>query len=388
MMTVALLILAALSAIMPAAAQPLRDDCPLPPYQLPLLPPAPGVVEDGQFFISGQDTPVTLPDGLIAVNVIWSDDGEVALIEAQTDEVDYRIFNDIDYRVFSYSDGTLTELLDQAALMAVRDEEFAAVVTLFNPAFIPGTHTVLTNTRIMPNGGGIYFEIPRDLWSLDVDSGEFTTLLPYGEAGQFSISPDGQYLVIETMQQMLLTDINGQNARVITDDSPAIGVGEAVQYAPVVWLPNAEQPTFRTLMFPAYDPLQPKLSLPYELREYTISDDITVEVLMTGPTDLLFTAVLSPDGASVAQWSWDNNNNPNAMVITAQTLGGEQVVLAKADTTNPGSLVQFIEWADATHITFGWTEYMSEGQLVSSWRVDLCGDVVALEPYTITLPGM
>ncbi|MBK8138038.1 MAG: hypothetical protein IPK52_19875 [Chloroflexi bacterium] len=62
MMTVMLLILAAILAIMPATAQPQPVECPLPPYQLPLLAPERAFVDEaGDVVISGVDTPFNLP---------------------------------------------------------------------------------------------------------------------------------------------------------------------------------------------------------------------------------------------------------------------------------------------------------------------------------------
>src|SRR5690606_12320630 len=103
---------------------------------------------------------------------------------------------DFDSRVLVYRDGAQTEVLGADDLLALRDEEFRDAVTLYNPAFVPGTHTVLFNTELLSDAEGIYVEIPLDLWSLDLDSGELTEILPYGEAGQFEIAPDGQSVVL------------------------------------------------------------------------------------------------------------------------------------------------------------------------------------------------
>ncbi|NIN69433.1 MAG: hypothetical protein GTO63_33065, partial [Anaerolineae bacterium] len=61
-------------------------------------------------------------------------------------------------------------------------------------AFIPGTHTLMLNTRAIPEGPGVLKY--DDLMLLDADTGALTTLFLPGEAGDFTLSPDGKQVAL------------------------------------------------------------------------------------------------------------------------------------------------------------------------------------------------
>ena len=170
MMTALLLILAVFATAIPAAAQPQPIECPLPPYQLPLLAPERAFIdEDGDVAISGVDTPFNLPDGLRARQLLWSDDGEVLVVLASD-----RFF----VGVFAYKDVEMTQIVTNEHMLGLRSEDFRDAVYPMNPQFVPGTHTLLFNTEVFTDAEGIYFEIPLALWALNLDSGLLTELLP------------------------------------------------------------------------------------------------------------------------------------------------------------------------------------------------------------------
>ncbi|MBC6957918.1 MAG: hypothetical protein DWB44_17315, partial [Chloroflexi bacterium] len=129
-LALALLLLMAASSTF---AQPAPVECPLPPYQLPLMAPERAFIdENGDVVVNGIETAFDLPDNLNADRVLWSDDGEALLIEASDG---FRI------GVFTIRDGDLVTLLDNETMLNLRDEDFRDAVTLFRPQFIPGTHT-------------------------------------------------------------------------------------------------------------------------------------------------------------------------------------------------------------------------------------------------------
>lgn len=368
MMTLFLLILALFAPVSTNSAQPAPVECPLPPYQLPLLAPSRSAVDDSGV-ISVDGTPVEMPGGLTVRQHIWSDDGEVLLISATSPE--------FDSRVFSYRDGGLDEVLGADDLLALRDEEFRDAVTLYNPVFVPGTHTVLFNTEILSDAEGIYVEVPMDLWSLDLDSGDLTQILPYGEAGEIHVAPDGSTVVLLGYDFIRQINLDGSNPRTLFEGTVAMGLGHGANYPDLVWDNDAETPTFRVLLFPAYNQNSGGLDVPFEVREFVLGDDIESRTILEGPSIFFPKARLSPDGYRVANWWWTDENSIEAFDVTVYQPDTEPVVLGSFEIANPGGSA-FIRWDDETHLTYG---HIDLENMVTARRADLCGEITELEPY-------
>lgn len=380
-MTLLLSLLTALLFVSPAAAQPEPIDCPLPPYQLPLQAPERSFVDDaGDLYVSGVDAPVALPDDLVVREHIWSDDGAVMLVTAAAP--DYS-----DSRVFAYRDGALAELLSHDDLLALRDDDFRDAVTLMNPEFVPGTHTVLFNTEVLAlDPGGIHVELPLDLWSLDLDTGELAEIYAYGEGGKFHIAPDGSTLVLMNVDRIWQAGLDGSGERTLYEGAVGIGFGHGYGHPALVWDYEAEIPTFRVLLFPSYDPNTGGLDAPFEVREFTLGDEIAGRTVSSGPSAFLPAAYLSPGGYRVAQWQWQDNTTAETFDVIVYSPDGAPVTLASVDVPR-GGISPFVRWDDAAHLTYGYTDGNADN-LVTAWRADLCGEIIELEPYTAGAPGM
>lgn len=371
MILILLAFLLALLGVIPVAAQPAPLECPLPPYQLPLVAPDRAAIDDnGDVIVNGVDAPFDLPNDLIARRVIWSDDGEVILVDAS---------QGFARAVFAIRDGALTQLLDSDDLLALRMEDFRDAVALFNPEFVPGTHTVLFNTQVLTDAEGIYFELPYDLWSLDLDSGVLTEILPYGTGGQFAISPDGQHLVLMNFNAIWTTDITGQNPRPLFEGTVWIGLGESIIEPTVVWDYEREVPTFRTMLFPDHDPNMGMFDAPFRVYEFTLGDEVTSELLFSGQTEFLMNPKLSPDGYRVAEWRWQDLSQQQTVDLWLTSYGDPeneagtvQTLLTSFDV--PSGVAPFVQWADETHLLFG--HFVRDGRVES--RIDLCGEIVPL----------
>lgn len=382
MKSILAVILAAVLAAVPTAAQPTPVECPLPPYQLPLLPPERSFIdEQGQLFVSGVEAPVELPDGLQARQHQWSDDGEVMLVTALAP--DYS-----DSRVFAYRDGGLTEVLSYDELFGLRDEVFRDAVGLFDFEFIPGTHTVLFNSEVLAlDPGGIHVEHPLDLWSLDLDSGELTEIYPYDEGGQFHIAPGGSTLVLMNYDRIWQADLDGTNERTIHEGVVGMGLGHGYSHPPLVWDNEADIPTFRALLFPSYDPNGGEFGVPFEIHEYVLGEEITSSIVNSGPSNFFPTVEMSPDGYSAAQWWWTDENEGADFEVTVFVPGEAPRLLDTVDRPSNGDV--FLRWDDATHLSYGYLQTDPNGDgLVTSWRADLCGEIVELEPYQAAVPGL
>lgn len=371
MMTmILLLVLALLIPVSESHAQPTPVECPLPPYQLPLQTPDRAVVDDaGQLSVDG--VPVELPDGLTVHQQLWSDDGDILLIAATSPE--------FDSRVFTYRDGTLTEILGADELLALRAEGFKEAVTIYDAVFVPGTHTVLFNTELLTDGNGIYVEIPSDLWSLDLDSGELTGILTDGEGGKIHVAPDSSTVVLLGYDFIRQLDLDGGNARTLFEGTVAIGISHGAAYPDLVWDNEADIPTFRVLLLPAFDPNIGNFDVPFEVHEFVLGAEVESRLIFDGPSEFLPLGRLSPDGNSVAQWVWldaSATQNPS-FDVTVLRPDTEPLLLASVQISANG-VTPFIRWDDPMHLTYG---YIDTENTVTSWRADLCGEITELEPY-------
>ena len=379
MMTLFLLIFALFVPVSANSAQPAPMECPLPPYQLPLqIPPRSFFDSAGNLIIHGIDDAFDVPDGFTVRHHLWSDDGEVMLVTVTSAE--------LDSRVLVYREGTQTEVLGADELLTLRDEEFRDAVTLYNPAFVPGTHTVLFNTEILSDAEGIYVEVPLDLWSLNLDTGELTEILPYGEAGQFHIAPDGQSVVLLGIDYIRQIDIDGGNPRNLFEGTVAIGLGHGLGYPDFVWDNSADILTFRVLLFPAYDPNSSGLYVPFEVHEFTLGETPESRVILEGPSVFVPPAWLSPDGYRVAYWAWQDNTVADKFDVVVISPDAKPLLLATVETPG-GGISPFVRWSDETHLVYGYTDANNDNW-VTSWMADLCGEIMELEPYQAVFPGM
>lgn len=378
-MTMMTLLILALFAPMPASgAQAPPVMCPLPPYQLPLPAPQRSVVDtDGTLIIADTATALELPDGLAVRQHIWSDDGDVMLVTATSPA--------FDSRVFVYRAGRLIEVLNADDLLALRDEDFRDAVTLYNPAFIPGTHTVLFNTEVLSDTRGIYVEMPLDLLSLDLDSGELSEILPYGEAGQFHIAPDGRSIVLLGNGFIRQLAVDGSSPRELFEGTVTIGLGHGLGYPDFVWDNGAAVPTFRVLLFPTYDPTSSGLYVPFEVREFVLGEAVESRIILEGPAVFVPAPWLSPDGYRVAYWAWQDNTVADLFDVVVISADRPPLLLGSVDVST-GGISPFVVWDDAFHLTYGYIDANNE-RWVTSWRADLCGESTELEPYQLPPAG-
>ncbi len=76
--------------------------------------------------------------------------------------------------------------------------------------WVPGTHTLAFNTRQRLEARDV---LAHDLRLVDADTLEQTMLLPPGEGGEFTYSPDGSQVAVVTPGDVSLLDADGTNRR-------------------------------------------------------------------------------------------------------------------------------------------------------------------------------
>jgi len=100
--------------------------------------------------------------------------------------------------------------------------------------FLPGSHILLLGTQGVPEGPGVFRY--DDLLQLDADSGALTTLLPPGQGGAFSPSPDGETIALVRPTSIGLVDADGSDLRQDLVTFPMIiTYSEYLSYPKLTW---------------------------------------------------------------------------------------------------------------------------------------------------------
>jgi hypothetical protein len=166
-----------------------------------------------------------VPDGL---RVVFARDGDIWLWTAGTraaelltsvgdDLFEVKLSGDGRIVVFWRADelwGIDSDGTNERQLLGAEDfetmESDGVEVRLNRFEWVPGTHTLAFNTRLRLEAGDVLAE---DLRLVDADTLEQTMLLPPGEGGEFTYSPDGSQIAVVTPGDVSLLDADGANRR-------------------------------------------------------------------------------------------------------------------------------------------------------------------------------
>jgi Tol biopolymer transport system component len=136
----------------------------------------------------------------------------------------------------------------------VSADDFAAMepidpgVVLHRFDWVPGTHVLAFNTRLQTQVGST---LNDDLRLVDADTLEQTVLLPHGEGGEFTYSPDGRQIAVTAPSSISLIDADGGNRRSVLSYMPVTTYSQVQYYARPVW--SADSSALRVAI-PAPDP--------------------------------------------------------------------------------------------------------------------------------------
>lgn len=354
---------------LPAAAQDTTLACPIEPYAAPEpFGALPYIDEEGRAVVPLEGGEVEPLEGLPPVQDIHvPPNGELFLIVAQQPE-------DTSPTLYRYDpqDFTLEALVEPDALTALRTEDFVGGVSLGNPTFIPGTETLLFHTVVTPNTDGIYFEIPLDLWALDGTTGEITEIFPYGEGGEFSLSPLGSHLVLFNFDSIRTAAPDGSDVQVIHEGVVGVGLGESVMWPQSAWLTDD---TFRVVLLGegAADSLQPAFdpTLPVEVVDFDLTRVPATRTVVDTITDsLYFDVKLSPDGNIIAWREVDPADSTQSRLMMA-VVGSETPPTVFEDS----SVVSPVGWLTSAHLLVS----ESTADSVVYYTADLCGSLTPVD---------
>lgn len=143
----------------------------------------------------------------------FSDDG--TLVAFMTRIEDRQVVEGVRFSHFWVvnSDGSnLRQLLNAATVNALSPIPGRALGAVpYHWQFVPGTHTLAFNTRLLFTGPGVV--VQDDLRLLDVDAGSVSTLLDVDQGGKFSYSPDGSQMALVRPGEIDLVNADGGNRR-------------------------------------------------------------------------------------------------------------------------------------------------------------------------------
>ncbi|MDF1501105.1 MAG: hypothetical protein P1P76_11615 [Anaerolineales bacterium] len=234
------------------------------------------------------------------------------------------------------------QLLSQETLDALYPLNGALHYLTSQLEFIPGTHTLLFNTRATFEGPGLAKN--DDLHQLNVDTGERTQLLERGRGGDFTISPDRQRLAISQADSIGVVNIDGTNLRPdLVTFQPIVTYSEYQWYPVVVWADDASR---FGVFLPSADPLAE-------------NPNGTVWIVPVSGTPQSFSPIqgqaffpqsnrnslLSPDLQTVAFLREDSQNQTQVLLLA-------NVDGSNSRTYDQGDL-QWIGWGpDAAHFAY------------------------------------
>jgi len=222
-----------------------------PTVLTPTGAPGPGVLQVA--YISGEDVwfvddgaaPLQLTTSGYVERVALSTDGQLAAFlwhEISLDVYELRVVNTVS--------GTEWVLFSQPDLDAIYPLEGGIHHVPYQFDFIPGSHTVLLNTRVIFEGPGLVQN--NDLWSIDADTSVRTLLLDPGLGGDFYFSPSGDMLalVLPTSLGFVRTDGSDRSPDHLT--FPFVMTYSEYAYYPLpVWAPDESAVA---VLIPAQDP--------------------------------------------------------------------------------------------------------------------------------------
>lgn len=220
--------------------------------------------------------------------------------------------------------------------------------------FIPGTHCLAFTTAyhlVQEDYGQPAPEEPanRDLQMIDLDSGERRMLLQPGEGGfTFSVSPDGESILLINPDEIFLVDADGANRRQLYTFDKIIGaIGDSKSLAVTYHLPqpvwSADASHFLIVIPPGgyFND-----SAPTQIWRFSTSGEAVLLMEVVAGAAFSDPIVLSPDGSQVGYLEvLDAMRNIDKLHIANFFSGEDQIVCENG--------CRFEAWApDSRHFAY------------------------------------
>jgi hypothetical protein len=162
-------------------------------------------IKDGDLWIwtEGAGSQALSSSGNI-IEAFLSDDGLLAAFTRQVGDFHSEVWA---VNTDGSGERLLVSVADVEAMVINRSPD-ASGVAPHQLAWFPGTHELAFNTR---QSFMVGFLLNNDLRRVNVDSGEMLSLLPSGQGGMFTFSPDGRRIAISTPNSLFLVDADASH---------------------------------------------------------------------------------------------------------------------------------------------------------------------------------
>lgn len=250
----------------------------------------------------------------------------------------------------------LRRLLTPADLFPRVIEPLADYGLLSSLTWMPGSHLITFDAFPGFTQGGLYIYVQTQVFTVDADSGVIATLLPHGQGGLVSYSPDNAILLAARPDG--LTALRLADMQPVSLDAPfrGVGMGEFYFFPEIAWqLPAPENPLDG---MPEDDtPVEPALliaqpasvdhllqSEPVEIWRVPL-DGSAAELLATFNGETI-SFDISPDRAYAAYWKAIPPSNQRSLYLGSLANGASSLVIEAL-------LAEFQGWApDSAHFLF------------------------------------
>jgi hypothetical protein len=296
------------------------------------------------------------------VDVEFVDFGTIVTGQLSSDEtlIAYtRLLHDVPVELWvANADGTNPRvLLYIEDLVNMREDGPHLVPGIHRYQWIPDTHQLLVNTGQFPiSEEGIFEFVADDLWLINAETAEPNVLLAQEQGGEFILSPEGQFVIVQRRDQLLLIDSDGENLRTnVLPGYTAPGFGHAPYFPPIVWQ-DAES-------FLALTTTDPYAQADAEVTIWRVSRNGEAEALKM-ITAAFISVAFSPDGVFVAYWNKPTEQTNTRRLYITQTYGDEEFLFLES------LLIEFAGWQpDARH--FGYFDGIEASMTIG----DVCGGI-------------
>jgi hypothetical protein len=259
----------ALAQVTPAASPTAQPTQPAPTQPeptaipaTPTLPPSPtaepsravriAYIKGGDVYLWTEGVgSVGLTDTHDAIDVQISSDGELIAYLRQDPD------NALEQELWAVNtsgspmEHVLVSSTELAEHFPVDPDFYPSSIGVYDFAWRRGTHELFYNTLLLHEGPG--FMPSHDLYRVDADTLDKTTLLAKGEGGLFYLSPDGNQIALSKPESISLVDADGSNLRTDVLTYPLVITYSEYQYHPhPIWA--ADSSSLRVTIPPA-DPL-------------------------------------------------------------------------------------------------------------------------------------